>query len=117
MRPAFATSALVEKDDAIDIGIEEAPHLFGTTTARASVQEHSRLSMRVAGLLIIDFVAAADFQMPGMVGFDGGVQGPPFGVAIHGRHYERVPGGIPRVGLTFGNLGSSRQSLDCGHAC
>jgi len=92
VRPAFATSALVEKDDAIDIGIEEAPHLFGTTAARAAVQEHGRLSMRVAGFFIVELVPVAYVQKFAVVGFDRRIKNSARVVFIHPRIME---GSIP----------------------
>jgi hypothetical protein len=88
---------LIKKYNSIHLGIEESPHLVHATTARAAVQEYGRLAVRVARLLIIEFVATADFQIAGMVRFDGRIQLPSFGLAVHGRHYERVSAGLPRI--------------------
>jgi hypothetical protein len=97
MRPALATTTLIEKDDSIHVGIEESSHLFRATAAGTAMQEYGGLAVWVAGLLIVELVTTADLQVAGMVGFDGWIQDPPFRVVIHGRHYERVFAGKPRV--------------------
>src|SRR5262245_18871579 len=63
MRSAAARAALIEDDDAIACGIEEAARVDVAAAAGPAVHEQRRLALRVAGLLVIDLVAVADGEI------------------------------------------------------
>src|SRR5690606_39297654 len=65
---------LVEQDDAVLRRVVEAAHLVGTATARAAVQQHHRLAIGIAALLVIEDVAVIDAEGAGVEGFDLGIQ-------------------------------------------
>ena len=64
VRAAAARAALIEHDDAIAGGVEEAAVIARAAAAGAAVQEHGRLAARVAAQLPIDAMAVADIEMP-----------------------------------------------------
>lgn len=62
MRPASATAALIEHDDAIVLGIEEPPGTRIRTAAGTAVQEYNRLALTIAAFLKVNFVQLRDTQ-------------------------------------------------------
>src|SRR5262249_5795018 len=60
--PALAAAALVEQDDAVSLGVEEAALLGLGATAGASVDKDGRLAVGVARLLEVDLVDASDAE-------------------------------------------------------
>ena len=63
MRAAPSRAALIEHDDQIAFGIEETPRVDVAAAARTAVDEHRRLAVGVARLLVIDVVAVADGEI------------------------------------------------------
>src|SRR5262245_14340490 len=63
MRAAPAGAALIEHDDPIALGSEEAPRVDVTAAARTTVDEQGRLAVGVARLLVVDLVAVADGEI------------------------------------------------------
>mmetsp|Transcript_47680 Transcript_47680/g.93123 ORF Transcript_47680/g.93123 Transcript_47680/m.93123 type:complete len:266 (-) Transcript_47680:151-948(-) len=86
-------SSLVDQDDAVALRIEEAAVTLRAPPAGPTVDEHHRLAVPVAALLVVDRVARAHVQPAGVVGFDRGVQRaergaasePPHGSGTHKR--------------------------------
>ena len=74
MRSRPAGAALVEQDDPVLGRIVEATHLGAAAAARAAMQQHHRLAVRVAALLVIELVARIDLEDAGVVGLDFGIQ-------------------------------------------
>ena len=62
VRPAPARAALIEHDDAVAGGIEEAPSVDVAAAAGAAVHEQRGLARRVSGLLVVDLVARVDLH-------------------------------------------------------
>ncbi len=56
-------AALVEQDDHVMVGIEQAPVIGMVAAARPAVQEQGGLALRVARRFPPDAVVVADFQM------------------------------------------------------
>jgi len=83
MRRAFAAPPLVKKDNPVDIGIPETTHFCGAPATRSAMQKYHRLAMRVSALLIIELVAAANFQVAGVIRFDRRIKLAPCGVCRH----------------------------------
>ena len=57
---ALARAALIEQHDAIALRIEEAAHPRIGARTRSSVQEHRRLTFRIAAFLEVDLVDGRD---------------------------------------------------------
>src|SRR5258708_22729531 len=72
--PAFPRAALIEKDYAIRRWVEELAILGHDSAAGPTVQKHHRLALRVAALLVIDFVDLRHLQTVSVVRFDRGVK-------------------------------------------
>src|SRR6185312_15038499 len=83
VRGGLAATALVEQYDAIDGRVEEAPALRVGAAARTAVQEHHRLAVRIAALLVVQRVQFRDLERAAVVGFDFGIQRATF--LRHGR--------------------------------
>jgi hypothetical protein len=74
VRPASTAAALIEKDDAIPLRVEEASHpRIGAGTGSA-VEEDCWLSLRVTAFLEIDAVIGVDGEVSRAVGLDGRVE-------------------------------------------
>ena len=65
--PALAAAALVEQDDAVALGIEEAPVARVGAVARPAVQKDHRLAARVAAHLPVDAVEVGHLEEAGVV--------------------------------------------------
>ncbi|MNY52254.1 hypothetical protein D3C86_1879050 [compost metagenome] len=63
-------AALVEGDDAVQVGVEEAPAQGIATSARAAVDEHHRQTLRRTALVHIEHVRRLYRQFMAGVGFD-----------------------------------------------
>ena len=74
MRPRPAAAALVEQDDAVDLGIEEAPVPGFAAGARSAVHEDRRLATGVAALLPVDLVPVGDPEVSAPDRLDLGVE-------------------------------------------
>ncbi len=72
--PALAAATLVEQDDAIALGIEEAAHLGIGAAAGTAVNKHGRLAPRIAALLVVDLVDFRDSQEAGAIGLYGWIE-------------------------------------------
>ena len=72
----FAAAALVEQDDAVGVGIEEAAVDGTGGAAGAAVNEDHGRTVRVARFLDVDAVDAG-VQSPGLARLDRGVAGAP----------------------------------------
>jgi hypothetical protein len=69
-RLGAAGAALVEDDDVVVLGIEEAAMHRAGAGAGSAMEEHDRRALRVAALLVVDLVRSADRQIAGRKGFD-----------------------------------------------
>jgi len=74
MRRGASATALVEQHDAIGIRVEEAPALGIATAARPAMQEHHRLAVRIAALLVVQRMQRRDLQEAAVVGLDPGIK-------------------------------------------
>ena len=74
MRGRLAAATLVEQHDAIDRRIEEAPAFRIRAAARATVQEHHRLAVRIAALLVVQRVQRRHRQHAAVERLDLGIQ-------------------------------------------
>ena len=74
-RDAAAAISLVEQDDAVRHGVEQAPVVGRATRARPTVQEHHGLAVGVAALFPVDLVAAADLEHAGRVRLERRIEG------------------------------------------
>lgn len=70
----LAGTALVEKDDAVDLGVKVAAVVAADTATGATVEIDHGLALGVAGLLIVDGVDVGDLEEALVVGLDLGVQ-------------------------------------------
>jgi hypothetical protein len=85
MRQGPAGAALVENDDAVEVGIEEAAMGGRRPCPRPTVQEEHRNTARIAALFPVDLVPGIDPEHAGRVRFDGRVEvGTSRGVGRHG---------------------------------
>src|SRR5688572_1027908 len=75
VRPALAATPLIEEHDPIARRIEEAAPLGAGAATRPAVQEHHRLALRVAGLLVVDRVLLGDSKETRLVGLDLRIEG------------------------------------------
>ena len=82
---ALAAAALVEEDDAVGLGVEEAAVLGLGAAAGPAVEEDHGLAVRVAGLFEVELVDFRDAQAADPVGLDLGIEGP--AVGFHGGYY------------------------------
>ncbi len=73
-RPPAA--ALIEQKDVVDIRIEQPAMIRGTPASRSAMQENRRLAPGFAAPLMVNGMAVANGQHPGLVGFDGRVERP-----------------------------------------
>src|SRR5690606_13999853 len=74
---ALAAAALVEQNDAVARGVEEAALPRARAAARSTVEEHDGLSIRVPGLFEIDRVLGRDVEVPRPVRLDLRIEGAP----------------------------------------
>src|SRR5262245_46049621 len=63
MRPAPARAPLIEGHDAIARRVEEASRIDVASASRATVEKQRRLSVWIARLLVVDFVARVDLHV------------------------------------------------------
>src|SRR5882672_1248583 len=70
VRSALPGTALIEKHDAIDLGIEIATVVRRDAATRSAMKKHHRLTRRIANLFVIKFVNRQHPQPAGVVGFD-----------------------------------------------
>src|ERR1051325_10149837 len=75
MRCALSRPTLIEKDNEISRRIGKLPILSHDAAARPAVQEHNRLAVRIAALLVINLVNVRDFEATGVKGFDRRIKG------------------------------------------
>jgi hypothetical protein len=75
VRPAAAAVALVEQHDPVGRGVELAAVVGRAAGTRAAVDHQYRLSAGISADLPVDFVAIADIEQAGVVGFDRRVKG------------------------------------------
>jgi hypothetical protein len=71
MRCTAPTSALVEQDDTVDVGIEGPPHAGHASGSGAAVHGQRRYTVRVPAGLPIDLVAISDGEHARCVRLDG----------------------------------------------
>ena len=71
----FTATALIEEHNAVGAGIENTTVIGPSAGARTPMNEQRRLTVRVAGLLKIDFVAVGNLQHALVVGLDLGIEG------------------------------------------
>src|SRR6058998_2996257 len=76
---ALSRAALIEKHYAIRRWVEELSILGHQPAARAPVQEHDRLALRIATLFVIDLMDLRHLQTASVVGFDWRIKGPELG--------------------------------------
>ena len=74
VRLASAAAALIEKDDAVSVRVEEAPPAGRAARARAPVKNDRRLSFGIAAHFPIDPVAVSDLQHTAVVGINIGIE-------------------------------------------
>ncbi len=72
---ALAAAALVEQDDAIVAGVEEAAVLRVGAAAGAAVEEHDWFAGGVAGLLEVEVVLGVDGEASEVIGLDRRIEG------------------------------------------
>src|SRR5699024_8512592 len=58
----LASAPLIEEDDAPGARVEEAPHERAAPRARAAMQHHGCLALRIAAELAIELVSVADIE-------------------------------------------------------
>ena len=75
MRPRAAAAALVEEQDVVARGIEQAAVIGRAAGARAPVEENGWFAVRVAAELPIDVMALARAEMTGLIGLDDWIEG------------------------------------------
>src|SRR4029079_792703 len=63
-------SALIEEDNGVARRIVIAAHHRGRAAARAAMQQHRWLAVRVAAFLVIELVQGRDLEPPGAIGND-----------------------------------------------
>lgn len=73
-RGRLAGAALVEQDDAVDLGVKVAAVVVTDTTTGPTVEIDHRLALGVAGLLVVEGVDVGDLEEALVVGNDLGVQ-------------------------------------------
>ena len=78
VRLAALAPALVEEDDPVRLGVEEAPVVFACAAARSPVHEHRWLAVGIAALLVVDLVVVVHGEETVVVRFDVGVEGTEF---------------------------------------
>jgi hypothetical protein len=74
VRPASTTAALIKKDDAVLLRVEETSHPGFSAGARSAVEEDCRFPPRVPAFLEIDAVIGVYGKISGAVGLDGRVK-------------------------------------------
>jgi hypothetical protein len=72
---ALVASTLIEADDAVGLGVEEAAVSQVAGTSRTAVEEDDRLAVGVAALLPVDLVDVGDLQHARAIRFDLRVEG------------------------------------------
>lgn len=70
MRRRAATTALIEKQHIVELGIKQAAMVGRNSTTRAAVQEHRRLTSCCARTLVIDEMPGADIEHTCLVRLD-----------------------------------------------
>ncbi len=83
MRRAFAAAALVEHDDAICCGIEEAAKPGGSAATRATVHDDNGFADGITALFIVQCVNVGYLEHASAVGVDVGVELDAFGRGLH----------------------------------
>src|SRR5205814_466499 len=73
-RCRLPAAALIEENDAIHRRIEIAPVLRLRAAARAAMEEHHGLAVRIAALFPVELVDGRDLQTTGSKRLDVGVQ-------------------------------------------
>ncbi|MCY1523448.1 hypothetical protein D9M68_583450 [compost metagenome] len=74
MRLRAAAAALIEQQHVIALRIEQLAVHGRAAAARAAVQKHGRLALRISAEFPIDLVAVAGIQRALAVGFDGRIE-------------------------------------------
>jgi hypothetical protein len=74
VRPAAATTALVEHDDAITAWVEESAGAYIGTCTRPAMEEDRGLALRVAAFFPVDLVFRRDAQPAAAIRLDLGIQ-------------------------------------------
>ena len=75
MRPAASGASLFEENYTISFGVKETTIVGDETCARPAMQEHNRLSVRVAALFVIEFVNWRDADVTAVIRFDLRIKG------------------------------------------
>ena len=69
MRAAATRTALIEKDDAVGVWIEEPAVVGDQSGAGTTMKKQNRLSIRRAALFVIKLVNSGHSDVPAVVGF------------------------------------------------
>ena len=93
VRPASTAAALIKKDDAVLLRVEETSHPGFSAGSRSAVEDDCRFPSRVPAFLEIDTVIGVYGEVSGAVGLDGRVK------IIH---LSRSDGHVSLTGLSNG---------------
>ena len=70
VRGRQAAAPLIQDDDAVGIGVEEATPLGTAATTRATMQENHRLALRVAALFDVELLTVTHVNHLGVIGLN-----------------------------------------------
>ena len=85
-RRALAATALIEQDDAIEIGVEESAMRGTRLAARAPMDKNYREAMGISAFLEIDSMTASDIEKVAVKRFKRGIKRFAGGLAIVYNH-------------------------------
>ena len=109
VRRRLAGTALVEYDDAVELGVEETPAAGGASGAGTAVEEHRRHAVRVSRDVVVERVTVADVEMTRRVMLDLRIQDRGVGGGV-GAVIGRGGGDVGHVGAA-GGRGRHPRSL------